>query len=159
MPLRELKDISLLLATKIRAYMPMFGSPLYPVDIAGTAGVIQYKGSQQAFRDPAVDGVLGSICPTAVTNVIGVAKAGIEVYRSTGDLGKPFLMICQGGGGGARQSGLSATRGFPPTLPRSRPSRRWSPSGRRRGSRAGFPGRLRKVSCPIALPIFGRLNG
>lgn len=99
MPLRELKDISPLLAAKIRAYMPMFGSPLNPVDISGTAGVIQYKGAfQQAFRDPSVDGVLGAICPTAVTDVIGVAKAAIEVHRSTKELGKPFLMICQGGG-------------------------------------------------------------
>ena len=99
MPLRELKDISPLLAAKIRAYMPMFGSPLNPVDISGTAGVIQYKGAfQQAFRDPNVHGVLGAICPTAVTDVIGVAKAAIEVYRSTKELGKPFLMICQGGG-------------------------------------------------------------
>lgn len=99
MPLRELKDISPLLAAKIRAYMPMFGSPLNPVDISGTAGVIQYKGAfQQAFRDPNVDGVLGAICPTAVTDVIGVAKAAIEVHRSTKELGKPFLMICQGGG-------------------------------------------------------------
>ncbi len=99
MPLRELKDISPLLAAKIRAYMPMFGSPLNPVDISGTAGVIQYKGAfQQAFRDPNVDGVLGAICPTAVTDVIGVAKAAVEVYRSTKELGKPFLMICQGGG-------------------------------------------------------------
>lgn len=98
MPLRELKDISPLLAAKIRAYMPMFGSPLNPVDISGTAGVIQYKGAfQQAFRDPNVDGVLGAICPTAVTDVIGVAKAAVEVYRSTKELGKPFLMICQGG--------------------------------------------------------------
>ena len=99
MPLRELKDISPLLAAKIRAYMPMFGSPLNPVDISGTAGVIQYKGAfQQAFRDPNVEGVLGAICPTAVTDVIGVAKAAIEVHRSTKELGKPFLMICQGGG-------------------------------------------------------------
>lgn len=99
MPLRELKDISPLLAAKIRGYMPMFGSPLNPVDISGTAGVIQYKGAfQQAFRDPNVDGVLGAICPTAVTDVIGVAKAAVEVYRSTKELGKPFLMICQGGG-------------------------------------------------------------
>ena len=99
MPLRELKDISPLLAAKIRAYMPMFGSPLNPVDISGTAGVIQYKGAfQQAFRDPSVDGVLGAICPTAVTDVIGVAKVAIEVHRSTKELGKPFLMICQGGG-------------------------------------------------------------
>lgn len=98
MPLKELKDISPLLEAKIRAYMPMFGSPLNPVDISGTASVIQYKGAfQQALRDPNVDGVLGAICPTAVTDVLGVAKAAKEVYESTKGLGKPFIMICQGG--------------------------------------------------------------
>ena len=98
MPLRELKDISPLLAQKVRAYMPMFGSPLNPVDISGTASVIQYRGAfQQALRDPKVDAVLGAICPTAVTDVLGVAKAAAEVYASTKDLAKPFVMICQGG--------------------------------------------------------------
>ena len=98
MPLHELKEISPALAQRIRAYMPMFGSPLNPVDISGTANVIQYKGAfQQALRDPNVDGVLGAICPTAVTDVLGVAKAAIEVYESTKKLNKPFIMICQGG--------------------------------------------------------------
>ena len=98
LPLKELKDISPLLAQKIRAYMPMFGSPLNPVDISGTASVIQYKGAfQQALRDPHVDGALGAICPTAVTDVHGVALAAIEVAEKTKDLHKPFVMICQGG--------------------------------------------------------------
>ena len=99
LPLHELSEISPLLAARIRAYMPMFGSPLNPVDISGTAGVIQYKGAfKQAMRDPNVDGVLGAICPTAVTDVNGVADAAIEVYESCKDLKKPFVMICQGGG-------------------------------------------------------------
>ena len=98
LPLHELEEISPLLKQRIRAYMPMFGSPLNPVDISGTAGVIQYKGAfKQAFRDPNVDGVLGAICPTAVTDVPGVADAAIEVYNEYKDLGKPFIMICQGG--------------------------------------------------------------
>ena len=98
LPLRELKQISPMLEQRIRAYMPMFGSPLNPVDISGTASVIQYKGAfQQAFRDPNVHGVLGAICPTAVTDVMGTAKAAVEVYESCKELGKPFLMICQGG--------------------------------------------------------------
>ncbi|MBQ0065224.1 MAG: acetyl-CoA synthetase, partial [Firmicutes bacterium] len=97
-PLKELKEISPMLEQRIRAYMPMFGSPLNPVDISGTASVIQYKGAfQQAFRDPNVDGVLGAICPTAVTDVAGVADAAIEVYEANKYLGKPFVMICQGG--------------------------------------------------------------
>ncbi|MGN1344010.1 MAG: acetate--CoA ligase family protein [Traorella sp.] len=99
LPLHELSEISPILAARIRAYMPMFGSPLNPVDISGTANVIQYKGAfKQALRDPNVDGVLGAICPTAVTDVNGVADAAIEVYESCKDLKKPFVMICQGGG-------------------------------------------------------------
>ncbi len=114
MPLHELKDISPLLAARIRAYMPMFGSPLNPVDISGTASVIQYKGAfQQALRDPKVDGVLGAICPTAVTDVLGVAKAAIEVYESTKELGKPFLMICQGGAECAEAIKLLREHGIP----------------------------------------------
>lgn len=98
LPLHELKQISPMLEQRIRAYMPMFGSPLNPADISGTASVIQYKGAfQQAFRDPNVHGVLGAICPTAVTDVMGTAKAAVEVYESCKELGKPFLMICQGG--------------------------------------------------------------
>lgn len=98
MPLHELKEISPLLETRIRAYMPMFGSPLNPVDISGTANIIQYKGAfKQALRDPNMSGLLGAICPTAVTDVEGVTKAAIEVYESCKDLNKPFIMICQGG--------------------------------------------------------------
>ena len=41
LPLHELSEISPGLAGRIRAYMPMFGSPLNPVDISGTASPIQ----------------------------------------------------------------------------------------------------------------------
>lgn len=98
LPLHELEEISPMLKQRICAYMPMFGSPLNPVDISGTASVIQYKGAfQQALRDPNVHGVLGAICPTAVTDVLGVAKAAIEVVNANKNLKKPFVMICQGG--------------------------------------------------------------
>ena len=98
LPLKELKEISPSLAGRIRAYMPMFGSPLNPVDISGTASPTQYKGAfMQAMRDPAVDGILGSICPTAVTNVDAVVDVVIEVHDRYRRLGKPFIMECQGG--------------------------------------------------------------
>lgn len=98
MPLHELGEISPLLRERIRAYMPMFGSPLNPVDIAGTASPIQYKGAfRQAMRDPNVDGILGSICPTAVTDVPAVVDIIIELYETYKHLGKPFIMECQGG--------------------------------------------------------------
>ena len=98
LPLHELSEISSLLATRMRAYMPMFGSPLNPVDIAGTASAIQYKGAfKQALRDPAVDGILGAICPTAVNDVSAICDAAIEVYEANKELNKPFIMICQGG--------------------------------------------------------------
>ena len=48
----------------------------------------------QAMRDPAVDGILGSICPTAVTNVDAVVDVVIEVHDRYRRLGKPFIMEC-----------------------------------------------------------------
>ncbi|MBE9467070.1 MAG: CoA-binding protein [Bacteroidetes bacterium] len=98
MPMHELKEISVGLSGKIQAYMPMFGSPLNPVDIAGTASPVHYKGAfMQAFCDPNVDGVYGSICPTAVTDVEAVVDYAIEIYDKYKHLGKPFVMECQGG--------------------------------------------------------------
>ena len=98
LPLHELSEISPSLAGHIRAYMPMFGSPLNPVDISGTASPIQYKGAfRQAIRDPNVDGILGSICPTAATDVPAVVDIIIELHETYKHLGKPFVMGCQGG--------------------------------------------------------------
>lgn len=98
MPLTELREISEGLVGRIRAYMPMFGSPLNPVDISGTASPIQYKGAfTQAIRDPNVDGILGSICPTAVTDVDAVVDIVIELHETYKHLNKPFIMECQGG--------------------------------------------------------------
>ena len=98
LPLHELQEISPGLRDRIRAYMPMFGSPLNPVDISGTASPVQYKGAfKQAMRDPNVDGVLGSICPTAVTDVPKVVDIVIELHETYKHLGKPFVMECQGG--------------------------------------------------------------
>lgn len=98
LPLHELSEISPGLAGRIRAYMPMFGSPLNPVDISGTASPIQYKGAfTQAMRDPNVHGILGSICPTAVTDVDAVTDVVIQLHETYRHLGKPFIMECQGG--------------------------------------------------------------
>lgn len=96
--LHELKEISPALSNRIRAYMPMFGSPLNPVDISGTATPIQYKGAfTQAMRDPNVSGILGSICPTAVTDVDAVVDVVIQLHDTYKHLNKPFIMECQGG--------------------------------------------------------------
>ena len=98
LPLHELSEISPNLQARIRAYMPMFGSPLNPVDISGTASPIQYKGAfTQALRDPNIDGILGSICPTAVTDVDAVTDIVIKIHNTYKHLGKPFIMECQGG--------------------------------------------------------------
>ena len=98
LPLHELSEISPNLQARIRAYMPMFGSPLNPVDISGTASPIQYKGAfTQALRDPNIDGILGSICPTAVTDVDAVTDIVIKIHDTYKRLGKPFIMECQGG--------------------------------------------------------------
>jgi acyl-CoA synthetase (NDP forming) len=98
MPMHELVEISPSLPGRIRAYMPMFGSPLNPVDISGTASPVQYKGAfTQVMRDPNVHGILGSICPTAVTDVPAVTDIVIDIYDTYKHLGKPFIMECQGG--------------------------------------------------------------
>lgn len=98
MPMRQLNDISPMLAMRIRAYMPMFGSPLNPVDIAGTASPKNYKGAiTQAVRDPKVSCIYGSICPTSVTDVDAVTDIYIDIYKKNKYLGKPFVMECQGG--------------------------------------------------------------
>ena len=98
MPMHELNEISPSLSDRIRAYMPMFGSPLNPVDISGTASPIQYKGAfTQAMRDPNVHGIIGSICPTAVTDVDAVTDLVIRIHDTYRHLGKPFIMECQGG--------------------------------------------------------------
>ena len=49
------------------------------------------------MRDPNVDGIIGSICPTAVTDVPAVTDIVIEIYEEYKHLGKPFIMECQGG--------------------------------------------------------------
>ena len=98
MPMRELKEISPLLSERIRAFMPMFGSPLNPVDISGTATPKQYKGAiTQAICDPNVSAVYGSICPTAVTDVDAVTDLYIDIYNQYKHLGKPLIMEAQGG--------------------------------------------------------------
>lgn len=98
MPMHELATISPGLGLRVRTFMPMFGSPLNPVDISGTASPVQYKGAlRQSMRDPNVDMVYCSICPSAVTDVPAVVDVAIEMYQSYKHLGKPFIMECQGG--------------------------------------------------------------
>ena len=98
MPMVELKDISPELSQRIRAYMPAFGSPLNPVDIAGTANHIQYQGAlKQAIRDPNVDGVMVSTCPTAITDVAAITDAILDLKKSFGYLNKPIVAQLQGG--------------------------------------------------------------
>ncbi|MCL5669983.1 MAG: acetyl-CoA synthetase, partial [Acidobacteria bacterium] len=96
--LRELNTISGSLRERIRAYMPPFGSPLNPVDIAGTANETQYRGAlSETLHDRNVDGILVSTCPTAVTNVSAVADVIMELHRQCKDLNKPIVAEFQGG--------------------------------------------------------------
>ena len=98
MPLRPLSDISPDLAGRLRADMPGFGSVLNPVDIAGTATPSVYERALScAFEDPMVDGVYGSVCPSAITNVPAIADVALKVHEMYRHLGKPFVMECQGG--------------------------------------------------------------
>jgi acyl-CoA synthetase (NDP forming) len=98
MPLRPLADLSPELAAKLRADMPGFGSVLNPVDIAGTATPSVYERAfSVAFEDPMVDGVYGSVCPSAITNVPAIADVALKVHELYKHLGKVFVMECQGG--------------------------------------------------------------
>ncbi len=98
MPLRSLAEISPDLAARLRADMPGFGSILNPVDIAGTATPSVYERAFScAFEDPMVDGVYGSVCPSAITNVPAIADVALKVHELYRHLGKPFVMECQGG--------------------------------------------------------------
>ena len=97
-PLHELKELSPELVENIRKDMPSFGSPLNPVDISGTATPEMYEGAfTHAMEDPNVHAVLGSICPTAVTDVPAVTDAAIRVHEKFKGQGKAFIMECQGG--------------------------------------------------------------
>lgn len=98
MPLHELKYISPSLREDIRKYMPAFGSPLNPVDISGTATSDMYGGALKvALEDENVDGVVVSVCPTAVTDVPAITQTVIAVYENYKGRRKPFIMECQGG--------------------------------------------------------------
>jgi len=98
MPLKELKKISPELKTNIRRYMPSFGSPLNPVDISGTATSEMYGGAlRTTYRDENVDGIVISVCPTAVTDVEAITDTVIEIHRQYANLGKPLIMELQGG--------------------------------------------------------------
>jgi acyl-CoA synthetase (NDP forming) len=44
-----------------------------------------------------VDGVYGSVCPSAITNVPAIADVALKVHELYRHLGKPFVMECQGG--------------------------------------------------------------
>ena len=47
------------------------------------ASPVQYKGAfTQVMRDPNVHGILGSICPTAVTDVPAVTDLVIDIYET-----------------------------------------------------------------------------
>jgi acetyl-CoA synthetase (ADP-forming) len=98
MPLHPLTEISTDLAARLRADMPGFGSVLNPVDIAGTATPSAYERAfSLALEDPMVDCVYGSVCPSAITNVPAVADVALKVYEIYKQMGKSFVMECQGG--------------------------------------------------------------
>lgn len=97
MPLHEISAISPALRDRMQCYLPAFGSPLNPVDLAGTATQIQYRGTlAEALRDPHVDGVLVSVCPTAMTRVRPIADALLEL-AACGPPGKTVVAEFQGG--------------------------------------------------------------
>ncbi len=98
LPMKELADISEGLGRKLSPYMAPFWSSLNPLDLSGTAAAWQYElAFRHCFEDPNVDGVYGSVCPTAVTDVPEIASVAIMAHEKYKHLGKPFVMELQGG--------------------------------------------------------------
>jgi acyl-CoA synthetase (NDP forming) len=98
MPMKELMEISAELGGKLSPHMPAFWSSLNPLDLSGMAAPWQYElAFQYCFEDPHVDGVYGSVCPTAVTDVPAVTSIAVTTHEKYKHLGKPFVMELQGG--------------------------------------------------------------
>ncbi|MEI9970817.1 MAG: hypothetical protein WDO73_01505 [Ignavibacteriota bacterium] len=93
--LRELSQISPSLRNRIAKTKP--SSCLNPIDLGGTAGVEQYRETvRQLLADPAVSGVIVSICPTLLTPVPEIARELAECFHS-GPKSKPMVVEIQGG--------------------------------------------------------------
>lgn len=98
MPLRELTQISRGLRNQIGNCTPRPSSCLNPIDLGGAAGPEQYREVvRQVLTDPAVDGVVVSICPTLLTRVSEIALGLAELAKQAVDLQKPLIAEIQGG--------------------------------------------------------------
>jgi acyl-CoA synthetase (NDP forming) len=98
LPMKELTEISPGLGKALAPDMAEFWSALNPLDLSGMAAPWQYEVAfRRCFEDPHVDGVYGSVCPTAVTDVPAIASVAIMVHEQYRHLGKPFVMELQGG--------------------------------------------------------------
>lgn len=98
MPMRELAEISNGLGERLSPFMPKYWSSLNPLDLTGIAAPWQYGVAfRQCFEDDHVDGIYGSVCPTAVTDVPAITSVAITTRDNYRHLGKPFVMELQGG--------------------------------------------------------------
>ncbi len=98
MPMKELSEISAGLVRHLSPHMPTYWSSLNPLDISGMAAPWQFEVAfRYCFEDPQVDGVYGSVCPTAVTDIPAITSVAITTHEKYRHLGKPFVMELQGG--------------------------------------------------------------
>jgi len=98
MPMKELAEISGGLSKSLSPYMPKYWSSLNPLDLTGIAAPWQYEVAfRHCFEDDHVDGVYGSVCPAAVTDVPAITSVAITTHDKYRRLGKPFVMELQGG--------------------------------------------------------------
>ena len=96
--LRKLSSISPDLDSRIAACTPRFGSHLNPIDLGAAAGAAQYCDvTARLLRDPMIDGVLVSICPTSLTRISEIAGGLMDVARRAKELQKPLIVQLQGG--------------------------------------------------------------
>lgn len=97
MPLRELAQISPRLRDCIGKLKPRPSSWLNPIDLGAAASSAQYREIlHQLLADPAVQGVVVSICPTLLTRVSEIVTELIDCLHS-GLVTKPLVAEIQGG--------------------------------------------------------------
>jgi acyl-CoA synthetase (NDP forming) len=94
-PLRELSQISPRLRDRIAKTKP--SSCLNPVDLGGAATPYHYREVvSQLLADPAVNGVIVSICPTLLTAIPDIVLELADCFNS-GPKSKPLVVEIQGG--------------------------------------------------------------
>ena len=93
----KLMDIPKNLASRLRYYMPPWGSVLNPIDLTGMAGKEWYKGVlKELLRDERVHAIVVIYCHTAITRPREIGNAVLEAISET-NIKKTIVVSLMGG--------------------------------------------------------------